>query len=84
MSKKMIFSFIVGLAFAVVLVSGNYFSAKAECGLCNISLPSPCLTCAPQTRDPGLADRLTFDRTSHGAGSVGYGRGNINDFSHQF
>jgi len=41
MSKKLI----LGLALAVVLVSGSFFGAQADCGcLPHISLPS-CLTC---------------------------------------
>ena len=47
MSKKLIF----GLALAVVLVSGGFFGAQADCGcLPHISMPS-CFTCG------GAADR---------------------------
>jgi len=44
MSKKLI----LGFALAVVLVSGGFFGAQADCGfgcLPHISLPSACLTC---------------------------------------
>jgi hypothetical protein len=44
MSKKLI----LGLALAVVIVSGSFFNVQAECGfgcLPHISLPS-CLSCA--------------------------------------
>lgn len=47
MSKKLI----LGLALAVVIVSGSFFSVQAECGfgcLPHISLPS-CLSCAKDT-----------------------------------
>lgn len=86
MSKKLFCSFIIGIAFAMVLVSGNFFNAKADCGCWpHLSLPRlafPCCTSAD--RDMDKADRATFNKSSHGSGSVGYGRGNINDFSHDF
>ncbi len=48
MNKKLI----LGLALAIVLVSGSLFSAQADCGcLPHISLPT-CLSCqAPAARD---------------------------------
>ena len=94
MCKKLISSLIFGIAIALVVVTGNVSTAKADCGCCLpcISLPSPCLTCAPRTdRDydnmsfEDNRDRVNFDKSSsHSGGSVGYGRGNINDFSHDF
>ncbi len=47
MNKK----FILGLALAVVLVSGAFYGAQADCGcLPHISMPS-CFSCAQQSRD---------------------------------
>ena len=46
MNKKLVF----GLALALVMFSGSYFYAQADCGcLPKISTPS-CLSCAPPTR----------------------------------
>jgi hypothetical protein len=85
MSKKLVCSFIFVMAFAMVLVSGNFFSAKAACpSLCLPQITLPCLACTSADRDMDRADRMTFNGSSHGAGSIGYGRGNINDFSHDF
>jgi hypothetical protein len=87
MSKKLFSSFIFGIAVALVLVSGNFYDAKAACGInlgCFPCLSLPCIGCASADRDMDKADRMTFNRSSHSSGSVGYGRGNINDFSHDF
>lgn len=87
MNRKLMSSFIFGIAFALVFVSGNFFSAKAACGPsfgCLPCLSLPCLGCSGADRDMDKADRMTFNKTSHGSGSVGYGRGNIDDFAHDF
>jgi len=50
MSKKLI----LGLALAVVLVSGGFFAAQADCGcLPHISLPT-CFSCGGADRDRDL------------------------------
>ena len=64
MSKKLIF----GLALAVVLFSGSFFSAQADCGcLPHISLPS-CLSCG-QVSDN--RDRDRSEATCQGAFNYG-------------
>jgi len=63
MNKKLI----LGLALAVVLVSGAFISAQADCGcLPHISMPSCFGNCAQQARD---YDRP--DQTCQGAYKVG-------------
>ena len=65
MNKKLI----LGLALAVVLVSGTLFSAQAECFSClpHISLPS-CLSCQAPARD---RDYDRPDATCQGAFNYG-------------
>ncbi len=66
MNKKLIF----GLALAVVLVSGGFFGAQADCGfgcLPHISLPT-CLSCGHTVNDRDL-DRS--EATCQGAFNYG-------------
>jgi len=64
MSKKLIF----GLALAVVLFSGSFFSAQADCGcLPHISLPS-CLSCGQVSEN---RDRDRSEATCQGAFNYG-------------
>jgi hypothetical protein len=69
MNKKLI----LGLALAVVLVSGSLFSAQAECNFClpHITLPT-CFSCAVDrdaVRDRDAAGNLI---TPDPMGSPGY------------
>ena len=68
MSKKLIF----GLALALVLVSGSYFNAQADCGcLPNISMPS-CFSCGARDMDRSQArDMDRSEATCQGAYSYG-------------
>lgn len=64
MNKKLI----LGFALAVVLVSGGFFSAQADCGcLPHISLPT-CLSCGQNVNDRDL-DRS--EATCQGAFNYG-------------
>jgi hypothetical protein len=61
MSKKLI----LGLALAVVLVSGAFFGARADCGcLPHISLPS-CVSCA-SARDMDRDKAASSDFQTYG------------------
>jgi len=65
MSKTLIF----GLALAVVLVSGSYLSARADCGsdcLPRISMPS-CLSCSNTVEKQPSRDYDKPDATCQGA-----------------
>ncbi len=65
MSKKLI----LGLALAVVLVSGSFFAAQADCGcLPHISLPS-CFSCGSTSNSSRDLDRS--EATCQGAYSSG-------------
>ena len=70
MNKKLI----LGLALAVVLVSGSLFSAQADCNFClpHIALPT-CFSCAAVDREP-VRDRDCDGRliTPEPMGSTGY------------
>ena len=58
MSKKLIF----GLALALVMVSGSYFYAQADCGcLPKISTPS-CLSCGARDMDRARREIWTGQR----------------------
>jgi hypothetical protein len=66
MSKKLI----LGLALAVVLVSGGFFGAQADCGFCSlshISLPS-WLSCGQVAEN---RDRDRSEATCQGAFNYG-------------
>ena len=87
MSKKLVCSFLFAIAFAMALVSGNFFNANAAGGTYFSDSPcfdSPCQATSAD-RDMDREIRMNFEKnSSHSSGSVGYGRGNINDFSHDF
>ena len=58
---------ILGLALAVVLVSGSFFTAKADCGcLPHITLPS-CLSCSKNVETQPTKDYDKPDATCQGA-----------------
>ena len=67
MSKKLIF----GLALALVLVSGSFFGAQADCGFgCLPHISLPCFSCA-QAADRDRRDLDRSEATCQGAYSYG-------------
>ncbi len=75
MNKKMI----LGIALALVLVSGGFFSAQAQCGCLNLNLNPcnwhfcnlfSCSTCASD-RDKDLAPYNPFPQSVHSLGVTG-------------
>lgn len=70
MSKKLI----LGLALSLVLVSGAFFGAQADCGcLPHISLCSPCnwFSCNTCDRDRDLGVYNPFPESVHSIGVAG-------------
>jgi hypothetical protein len=71
MSKKLI----LGLALSLVLVSGAFIGAQADCGcLPHISLPSPCSwfsCCSNCARDKDLGVYNPFPESVHSIGVTG-------------